>query len=204
LLLITLVRLWYLIGYGREITGARQHCIVSIVKMDIMPPTAMQYLRSFSELTEINLYIYRQNILIYMHEKWNDLHNPRWTLIRITNLPEKCADVTTYSNWSVAVAPNCPFSLCLDPAYIGSRNSHSCYDKITIFWDVIGQGFCFKRNVRHASTFRPWNGHNGFVRNVNKYLPEYTASHLSRKQDAVLRSFHSSKIILIVFLKLGP
>jgi len=37
--------------------------------MDIMPPTAMQYLRSFSELTEINLYIYRQNILIYMHEK---------------------------------------------------------------------------------------------------------------------------------------
>jgi hypothetical protein len=66
--------------------------------MDIMPSTAMQYLGSFSELTEINLYIYRQNILIYTHEKRNDLRNPRRTLTRITNLPQKCADVTTYSN----------------------------------------------------------------------------------------------------------
>jgi hypothetical protein len=71
-----------------------------------------------------------------VHEKLNDLHNPRWTLIRITNLPGcvQMSPLTLIEAWRyLSIAPNCPFSLRLDPPYIGSRNSHSCYGKITFF-----------------------------------------------------------------------
>ena len=157
MLLVNLLRHWYLIGYGREITGARQICVVTIVKMDITPPTATHYLRSFSELTEINLYIYRQNILIYIcmkNETTYTIRDGHSYVSPISRRSVQMSPLTLIEAWQyLSIAPNYPFSLCLDPPYIGSWNSHSCYDKITILWDVTGQGFFSIWKIVHLVGF---------------------------------------------------
>lgn len=119
MLLFPLLRHSHLIGYGREITGPRKLCTVTTVKMGIMPPTATQHLRSFSEFTEINLYIYRQNILIHVHgknEMTYTIRNAHSYVSPISRRSVQMSPLTLIEAWRYrSIAPNFSFSLFLDP-----------------------------------------------------------------------------------------